>query len=834
MPTSLRRRAALPVAALAACFAAATGFARDPELRLETRLGNVSHPAGPAPRPTSAPLHLRPAQALGARGGEPLEGPLVALIATVRVNELDKGEHALYVAGEDELFMPSALLAQWLPALALPGARAIEGEAHVRLRDIAGARVRFDVERLAVDLAVSPAAFAPQTLRYQASDRPAPTPLDAPSAIVNYQVGASGPTRGGGEEILSAALEAVVRRREWVARSALFQSHSRTDATTGRGATFVAREDPYALTRLTFGDFLTAATELAGGVPLAGISFARALDLDPYTVRTPGAAHRELIDVPSTIDVYVGDNRIIRQAVGPGPVDIANLTYLAGRRDVRIVVRDAFGRERETTFPFYFSDRGLAAGVHDYNYGIGAVRRDLNGARGRYAGLALAAFHRAGLNDVVTASAQLEATRETVVAGPAVTLRMDTLGIVSLAALASHDRTAGRGAAAALGYTFVGGRWSGGGFVRAATRGFTTIARPEGSAAPARLDAAASLSWASPGWGTFTATLGERRMHDGEAARTASLGYAYSITRSWQVQALWRRTDGPQPLREAFVSLQYSDREHLGRATLRRDNDRRAARLQVGNFTPVGEGLGYTVTGEVSDSPRGRQTSVTPEFVWNMPFATLQGNLLQTRGADSGGFGAYQLALNGSIAIVGRHAGFSRAIEDSFAIARVVPGVDGVRVYLNEQPMGRTGSDGRIFLPRLVSSINNAVSIDDRDLPIERSLDRRLHMVVPWPRSGVLVDFEAPLRRSVATVVRVRRGGEWIPVGRAVVRIDTPAGRVEVPTGIGGELYLENLAPGDYPSMLESELGGCAFTLRIPDSTESQLRIDDVDACTPS
>ncbi len=807
MPEALKPRL-LGAAVAAACLVASTAAGANPPLRIALELA-AGAPSAPESR--------------------------VPLIATIRLNELDKGEHAIFLVGQDDFLVPRALLVEWLPGLADQPARMVEGEPHVLLRTLAGAQVRFDEQRLVLHIRLPPTSFPRQAVRYLASDRPLPTALENMSAVINYQVGASGPTSGPGSEIVSASLEAAVRRREWLLRTALFQSVAGSEATTGRGLTFLAREDPLKLTRLTFGDFNTGLNEATGGLVLGGISFARALDLDPYTVRQPGAGVQEMIDVPSTISVYIGDNRILRQAVGPGPVDISNITYLAGRRDVRIVVRDAFGRERETSFPFYFADRGLAAGVHDYNYGVGVVRRDLSSARGSYGDLAIAAFHRAGLNNVVTAGAQVQATREVANVGPSLTLRTDRLGVLSLAVLASRDRVRARsGGSGALGYSFLAGAWSAGAFARYASRDFAPITVPVGGEPPPLRDLGASVSWTSQGYGTFTASLGDRRKRDEPPVRSASLGYSYAFSRNWQLQAIWRRSTGPLPLREALLSLQYADREHVARLSYREENDRRAAQLQFGNFQPVGEGFGYNVNGEVVQSPDGSRRILTPELLWNTPYASLQGSVAQTTGTQSGSFGVYQLALSGSIAVVGDRVGFSRLVEDSFAIARVNPPMEGVRVYLNEQLMGRTGRNGELFLPRLVSSIVNSISIDDRDLPIERSLDRRVASTVPWPRSGVLVTFEAPLRRSVAGVMRYRPGAEWKPLEYVLVRVATPKGDVEVPTGRGGEFYVENLPPGDYAATVEADPRRCTFTLRIPASEEPDLKLPDVQTCTPA
>ena len=231
------------------------------------------------PRPY-LPLRLSASLAQAAAPAAPAAA-LVPVILTVRLNEVDKGEHGVFLRGADDFLVPLALLAQWVPALAPGATLVVEGEPHVAVKAIAGARVRFDEERLVLHLDMPPQAFTPQSVRYLGSDRPPLSAYEGLSAMLNYQFAASGPVSGRGSEIVSATVEGAVRRREWLLRGALYQTHSGSDSTSGRGLTFLAREDPFALTRLTIGDFNTGASEVNGGLVLGGVSFARALDLDP-------------------------------------------------------------------------------------------------------------------------------------------------------------------------------------------------------------------------------------------------------------------------------------------------------------------------------------------------------------------------------------------------------------------------------------------------------------------------------------------------------------------------------------------------------------------------
>jgi outer membrane usher protein FimD/PapC len=156
--------------------------------------------------------------------------------------------------------------------------------------------------------------------------------------------------------------------------------------------------------------------------------------------------------------------------------------------------------------------------------------------------------------------------------------------------------------------------------------------------------------------------------------------------------------------------------------------------------------------------------------------------------------------------------------------------VPDVRVYLNRQELGRTDAAGEVFVPRVVSYVENHLSIDDRDVPIERMLVDKDRLLVPGARRGDVVTFSAPQVRAVTGIVQVRRGGRDVPLELTVFALDTPAGPLDVPVGRGGEFYVENLAPGAYRAHLAGT-PPCDFTVTIPDTHEAFTRLDPIVAC---
>lgn len=823
--------AARALAAIAAAIPGAT--VAQQALRLESAL--TARPPGERPAlAQSAPVELRIDRQLRPRERpSPVPPPPAArqgLIAVVRVNEQDKGEHIVYRGAAGDFFVRRDALEGWMRLPRGLQAETIEGEAYVPLAAIPHATAAFDEASLVLRLAFPPEAFPGQVFAYQPSARPRPTRTDDVSALLNYQLGHGGTTGGTSTRTWSATAEASVRWREWLFRSQGFYVRAPTDTQAVRGLTTLARDDPGRLARFLAGDVTTAVNDVSGGVVLGGLAYVRSFELDPYLVRQPTASFRTAVELPSQVDVYVGETRIHRQTVGPGPLELANLSYLTGRRDIRVVVRDLFGREREVSFPFYFAERGLAPGLHEFGYVVGALRRNVTSRSADYGDAAFSALHRVGVTDALTLGAQAEGTAGFANGGFSAVLRSDRLGVVSATVLASRDRGAGTGAAGVLAYSFQRGGVSAALLARRASRDFASLATGEGAGLALR-DDTATVAYSPGRWGTFSASLREAVPRAEPRSRTATLGYTVPFGREWLFQATWRRTSGFAEGRELFVGLQFIPSPRITTfSAYRADRTTRSGSFQVGNLVPAGEGLGYRVGAEVADTPEGSVRSLAPELTWHGRHATVQASATQSSRPD-GRSGLYDVAVRGALAYVGGTVGLARPIDDSFAVARIDPPLPGVRVYLNQQESGRTDAAGRVFLPRVVSYVENHVGIDDRDVPIEHALESKGRTLVPYSRSGTVLTFEAPLTRAMAGTLSYRRAGRSLPAEFVMIVLTVQGRPLEVPTGRGGDYYFENVAPGDYPARVEIAGHPCRFTLHVPRSDETLVRLPDVSAC---
>ena len=122
-----------------------------------------------------------------------------------------------------------------------------------------------------------------------------------------------------------------------------------------------------------------------------------------------------------------------------------------------------------------------------------------------------------------------------------------------------------------------------------------------------------------------------------------------------------------------------------------------------------------------------------------------------------------------------------------------------MRVYKDNQLIGRTDASGNALVPSVRAYEVNPVSIEALDLPMDARVDALQRDALAYYRSGVLLRF--PVGRSHGATVKIRLpNGSPLPAG-ATVRLEQP-GQPDAldqpdtvfPVGFDGEVYLSGLS----------------------------------------
>ena len=91
---------------------------------------------------------------------------------------------------------------------------------------------------------------------------------------------------------------------------------------------------------------------------------------------------------------------------------------------------------------------------------------------------------------------------------------------------------------------------------------------------------------------------------------------------------------------------------------------------------------------------------------------------------------------------------FTRQIRDAFAVVNVGD-FEGVRVYSENQEIGRTNKNGQLFVPGLRPYLRNNLRIEIEDLPLNAKVGNVATQAAPYYRSGVVVNFNVQESNNV-------------------------------------------------------------------------------------
>ncbi|MCM2333998.1 MAG: fimbria/pilus outer membrane usher protein [Anaeromyxobacteraceae bacterium] len=656
--------------------------------------------------------------------------------------------------------------------------------------------VRVDEEGLAVRLTAGPDLLGRQDLDLRPSARPAGLERGAArGGFVNYTARAD----TGGGTLLAA--EAGVGWRDHLLLGAVTRD---PDGQVRRGLTALETERPERLARVTLGDAVPAPQPLGAAAVVGGLTVERDLAMDPYLVQAPLPRLSAFAATPSTVEVWVNDALVRTEPVAPGTLDLSNLPVTTGQNDVRVVVRDAFGR-RETVESARYQAQGLLApGLHAFSWSAGFLREGFGTAADRYGAPALLAHHRLGVTPHLTLGARLEASPEVASGGGAAVLG---LPVGTLQAGAAASARGGRWGWAWLGAWRFSSRLGTAG-LDATWRSdrYATLDRPGLPADAWRLgtDVAASFGGRAT-WrlgAVFRERAGGEHLASGETSTLIRLGPALSA----QVGGRAERSRDGRATWELFASLVVTPGAGLvADASAGRTRTATTTSLGVSRPLPAGPGWGLRARAATGDAAganavlQAQGAAARAEVEW-----------IREAGVDLGA-----ASVAGALVIDRGVLFATRPIDASYAVVEV-PGVSGARVYLDEQPVGRTGANGTLLVPGLQPYYANRLRLEAQDVPLDRTLGRLERLVAPPRRGGAYVQFEASPIRGVRGRLQLTGHGPTGPLFGTFV-VEAGGRAISSPVDAEGSFWLEGVPAGNHPGRFVAGRWSCAVTLSVPE-----------------
>jgi outer membrane usher protein len=747
------------------------------------------------------------------------------------INEEPKGDIEVLLTADGPWVDPSVLVAGGV--LTVPGGRrqvfAPDTIARVLLPSLAP-QITFTLDEADIRLliAADPALLSPTELTIN-NPRPPGWKVTSNNAVfLNYSSNWStdNKTTGYGElgmHLFGALLETAASVDE--------------NGTVTPGLTSLSFDQVRGRRRWVLGDTIGRATSLGSSPVVGGFSLSTQQDLDPYYSIYPAPQIRGAVRTPSTADVYVDGRLVSSVRLPPGQFTLNDLPIETGLGNARVIIRDAFGRQEAINLGFYLSTQLLKRGEQDYSY-VAGKERTSNGLTVEYGRTLGTAVHSVGLADWLTVGLQAEGAKDLMMGGAGFHARLWRLGTFGAEGLASQaiDKSAGKtqGYAATGVYTFMSNWFST--EMRATWIGprFQNLFLTPADQEQLNADGSATLSLGWFGGLTVGATLGgpeaiaaritqinpdligripddvKRQLQDAIATKHDKLyrvSYSLNLTSRAQLSLNATHADraGTKPTWEGFASLTFAlGWRTVASAVTTVDKDGEAlTSVNVQRSLPLGPGFGFRVDADAQEPYR---SSAIAEAQGRRGIIGVRADGSQ----DSKTVGTINFA--GSIVAIGGEVLLSRPVDDGFALVKV-PNSPGVRVLANNQPSGRTGRRGSLFVPDLRSYLSSPIGIEQDDLPVEIKLGATSQDIAVPYRGGAVVTFEASIIRALTG--RLDVAGKAPEYGTLTVTVGTTP--FSSPLNASGEFYFEELPPGEHPGIATWSGRTCRAMIRMPD-----------------
>ena len=626
-------------------------------------------------------------------------------------------------------------------------------------------------------------------------------PTKSYGLVLNYSLAAqlgSNSARGFGLEAASAAVDGWVFTPFGTLSSTGFAQHS---PLSGGQTKFVRQETRFeshnAKHALTFavGDIMSSSLQWGRPIRMGGVQIRRDFSLRADLVTEQSLSFSGAAAVPSTVDVFIENNRAYSGTLEAGPYEVQDLPVYTGSGDAEIVVKDQNGRVTRRKVRFFAAQNLIKKGIADYSLEIGHARQSYGIASNDYSNDLIASGSlRYGLNKKVTLEMHGETKSD---------MNMYSLGFYTVPfSLAETGLT--------IGQSNYGGTTAG--FVHASLR--TTVMGVDVNASTMRSEPGfADLAYATgidflgaSGIATSGSLIETPRALDvlslaipvgsnnqrlglsvvnSQRTNSEDLIYSASFGRPFANGRGALSINGSHNVKNNKSRVSFSMSVNLGKRTHLRSNVSHDYRGQLSASTtlarPIGENIrdyGYSIELEgeenaVAAAARGDYRSRYARYG------------LEVRQSRYGSFLRGQ--VDGALVATGGAFAAGNTIRDSFAVVDV--GAEDVPIYLQNRAVARTNRQGRALVPGLASQRKNRVSLNLRDIPADTTVGVTAMDVVPARRAGTFVDFGGSSAPSVVVVLR-DRSGNHLPAGAIIY---ANGSNTETYVGYDGIAYIEDV-----------------------------------------
>jgi outer membrane usher protein FimD/PapC len=545
--------------------------------------------------------------------------------------------------------------------------------------------------------------------------------------VVNYEANTTTEDRGSAGLLMDASLYLAGKYRV-NNRGVLTANRYQSGSKWTRVETSITYEDPVETYSWTLGDAISSHGTGVSPVSFTGFQYKKNYALQPGFVLQPVTELRGSASMPSVLEVYLDNRRILSNNIPAGPFSVGNLIPQIGSNDARVIVRDSLGQEQVLTQSLFGSPGLLKPGYDNYAFQAGRLRTGTTEHQGVFA----SGFYSAGISNTFTVEVNGDASQKSARLPAVHHVGVSLLSATKLGSFSAGVR-AGTGSSVTLGY---GNGWRDG--ERSARINASTTRNSDdylvlGAATSASKSTSAiqgTLQWSAGKSVALYMLKDDQASNRGVALTfnpTVQYRPSYSITFDRSSYSTVRRSTIAVSMSVPFDMGMARRTQSVSSSVRYQDESSLSNSVNFSNSTLNQTGVNYY--GQVERSRDYVRADATMAHISHsgeqgLSVASFNGK------ADARG------RMRGS-AIIGRGGvNFNRWLTGGYA--RVESDIPDVDIFVNGSPYGRTNDSGVGYVPVLTSYTNTSLSLDPDS---SESVDSAPVSVMVRPQGGVVAKF---------------------------------------------------------------------------------------------
>lgn len=689
----------------------------------------------------------------------------------------------------------------------------IEGDTYLSLRSIKGLEFSFNENEVSLSIIIDPQLLPKNNIDMMTKRRIKSLSPEGSSLFLNYGLYyINEDSQNINDLTISNQLGARVKKVLFQADSLYTNSDSRGGFT--RLGTSVTYDRIDEMQRIVLGDFV-ALGQLGGSVNMGGVNVSKVYLINPYHIKHPKFNISGIAKFPSEVDIYLDGGKIKSLRVPPGPFEIKNIHRYAGQGEVKIVMRDPFGKEEEYIYPLLFSEDLLGKSQHEYSYSIGKLRGNFGASNDSYGDTAISAIHRYGPSDKLTIGVGLESTDGMQVVSPELSVITGDYGIFSLTYSGSSNKDRS-GNAIKFGYNF---------YIEAVTIGTNYVEYSEDysnlgnltSPIEIKKKSAFGIGYGHSAIGRYSFNYISTERHLGGDLSRSDLSYSKKINSNLLLTSRVSRIleDGSDSY-ELFVGVNYyPSNGPSGSMSIQYSDGINSQSMNIQKNPPRGEGNGWATYISRTESGNNETLSITPSFQHNSKYGIYRGEYQHQQGNDWDN-NAFRLSASGAVASIRGTTGFTTPINDGFGLVNS-SNIKDLTILVNGNNAGRTDDKGLLFLPNLTSYYDNLISAVTTDVSMEYALPESDKFASPLYRGGSYINFDVHRYSAISGKINVKMDNKSVPLEFYELTLTYEGNEIVSPAGKDGEFYFENIRPGSYDVKFDYFGKSHTINLNIPE-----------------